>query len=74
MIFPVYVRVAKTNRDPLALADEARRQANYVGPEGFRAMRRQTDARFRQRGYHRLVFGVTTRFVQNRTLRGSGRT
>lgn len=56
MRFPVYVRVAQTNRNPVALADTARRQANYLGPQGFRAMRRQTDARFKARGYHRLVF------------------
>lgn len=56
MRFPVYVRVEKTNGDPVALADTARRQANYVGPEGFQAMRGQTDALFQQRGYHRLVF------------------
>ncbi|MGO9232637.1 MAG: hypothetical protein ACLP4V_00535 [Methylocella sp.] len=56
MIFIVYVRVTTTNRNPLALADTARRQANYLGPQGFRAMRRQTDASFKARGYHRLVF------------------
>ena len=52
----VYVRVSETNRDPVALADGARRQANYLGPHGFHAMRKQTDERFQARGYHRLVF------------------
>jgi hypothetical protein len=56
MKFPVHVIVRKTNRNPVALADMARRQANYLGPQGFMAMRRQTDARFEERGYHRLVF------------------
>ncbi len=52
----VYVKVGKTNRNPVALADNARRQANYLGPHGFTAMRAQTDERFEARGYHRLVF------------------
>jgi len=52
----VYIRVGETNRDPVALADLARRQANYLGPHGFKAMRNQTDERFEERGYHRLVF------------------
>lgn len=52
----VYVKVGKTNRNPLRLADCARRQANYLGPLGFRAMRGQTDDLFRRRGYYRLEF------------------
>ncbi|WP_251652450.1 hypothetical protein [Sphingomonas paucimobilis] len=52
----VYITVGKTNRNPVALADLARRQANYLGPQGFRAMRDQTDESFEERGYHRLVF------------------
>ncbi|HEX7921989.1 MAG TPA: hypothetical protein VF583_13610 [Bradyrhizobium sp.] len=52
----VYITVGETNRNPVALADLARRQANYLGPQGFRAMREQTDERFEERGYHRLVF------------------
>lgn len=52
----VYVKVAKTNRNAVRLADNARRQANYLGPLGFRAMRGQTDEQFRRRGYHRLEF------------------
>jgi hypothetical protein len=52
----VYVKVGKTNRNAVRLADTARRQANYLGPHGFRAMRGQTDDVFRRRGYHRLEF------------------
>lgn len=52
----VYITVGETNRNPVALADLARRQANYLGPQGFKAMRDQTDERFEERGYHRLVF------------------
>lgn len=63
----VYVTVGKTNRNPTALADLARRQANYLGPKGFDAMRNQTDERFEERGYHRLVFPnsrLATRFQE----------
>lgn len=52
----VYIRVGETNRNPVALADLARRQANYLGPDGFKAMRDQTDEQFEELGYHRLVF------------------
>uniref|UniRef100_UPI00197A7F8F hypothetical protein n=1 Tax=Aureimonas ureilytica TaxID=401562 RepID=UPI00197A7F8F len=52
----VYVKVRRTNRDRVALADGARRQANYLGPEGFDAIRGQTDARFQKQDNHRLVF------------------
>lgn len=55
-MFPVYIRVGRTNRDKVALADSARRQANYIGPDGWRAMRGQTDALFRKNGHLRLVF------------------
>jgi hypothetical protein len=59
--FIVYVTVGQTNADPVALADTARRQANYLGREGFRAMRGQTDERFAVRGFHRLVFRTRAR-------------
>lgn len=56
MKFSVHVKVGQTNKDPVPLADTARRQANYLGREGFRAMGGQTDTRFLARGYHRLLF------------------
>lgn len=60
MRFAVHIQVEETNRDRVAAADTARRQANYLGPVGFRAMRGQTDERFEERGYHRLVFPTSS--------------
>jgi hypothetical protein len=56
MSVAVYIEVGATNRDRVALADLARRQANYLGPAGFRAMSNQTDKRFREKGNLRMVF------------------
>lgn len=50
----VYVR--KTNHDPCDLLDVARRQVDQLGPAGMRAKAGQTDVRFLQKGYIRLVF------------------
>ena len=56
----VYVYVGTTNRNRTALADTARRQANYLGPYGFRAMKGQSDQSFIRRGYLRLEFPTRT--------------
>lgn len=68
MAVAVYVTVGRTNRDPVALADVARRQANLLGPDGFSAMRGQTDERFRKHGNLRFVFSSlrTARAFQER--------
>lgn len=51
----VRIYVAAT-RGQLDLVDLARRQADHLGPFGFRAKRRQTNRRFRRKGYLRLKF------------------
>lgn len=52
----VRVYVATATRERLDLLDLARRQADHLGPFGFRAKKRQTNARFRRKGYLRLRF------------------
>ena len=52
----VYIKVSKTNRDRIGLADTARRQANYLGPQGFIAMKGQSDQHFRKHDFLRLEF------------------
>ena len=52
----VRVYVATATRERLDLLDLARRQADHLGPFGFRAKKRQTNLRFRRKGYLRLRF------------------
>ena len=52
----VRIHVGSPTRRRLDLLDRARRQADYLGPHGFRAKRRQTNRRYRRDGYLRLKF------------------
>ena len=54
--FVVHVLVGRTNRNRVALADTARRQADYLGPHGICAKCGQTDEEFRKHNRLRLVF------------------
>jgi hypothetical protein len=63
----VRVSVRPSNRGRFFLLDIARRQVDHLGPYGIKAKRGQTDERFRERGYIRLVFPNHTlakRYVQ----------
>jgi hypothetical protein len=50
----VYVHASPLTR--IDLLDQARRQSDHLGPWGIVAKRRQTNRRFRRRGYLRLKF------------------
>lgn len=52
----VRVKIGKTNRRQLDLLDGARRRTDYLGKDGMRAKKGQTDRRYRRKGYLRLVF------------------
>lgn len=52
----VRIYVGATMRRRLDLLDLARRQSDHLGPFGFRAKRRQTNQRFRRKGYLRFRF------------------
>lgn len=56
----VRVRIGRTNRGRLFLLDHARRQTDHFGRQGIRAKRGQTNTRYRQHGYIRLVFPTRT--------------
>jgi hypothetical protein len=55
----------------MALADLARRQANYLGPADFRAMSNQTDERFRAAG-RRALSGKSGRELRRSGLDEAG--
>lgn len=52
----VRIYVSKATRRRIDLLDSARRQTDHFGPYGMRAKRRQTNRRFRRRGYLRLKY------------------
>ena len=52
----VRITVGPATRRRLDLLDLARRQADHLGPHGFRAKRGQTNRSYRRRGYLRLRF------------------
>lgn len=52
----VRIRVGRATQRRLDLLDLARGQADHLGPFGFRAKKRQTNRRYRRRGYLRLRF------------------
>lgn len=52
----VRVHVGPPTRTRLDLLDQARRQADHLGPFGFRAKRGQTNRKYRRKGFLRLKF------------------
>lgn len=52
----VRIDVGPATRSRLDLLDQARRQADHLGPYGFRAKRGQTNRRYRRKGCLRLKF------------------
>ena len=52
----VRVMVEGGASERLDLIDLARRQADHLGPHGMRAKKRQTNRRYRRKGYLRLRF------------------
>jgi hypothetical protein len=60
----VRIHVVTAMRRQLDLLDLARRQADHLGPLGFRAKKRQTNIRFRRKGFLRFRF-PTRRLAQN---------
>ena len=52
----VYLEVGPPASRRLDLLDLARRQTDHLGPYGILAKRRQTNRRYRRRGYLRMKF------------------
>jgi hypothetical protein len=52
----VLIEVGAATRKRLELLDQARRQADLLGPLGIRAKRWQTNRRYRRVGHLRLAF------------------
>lgn len=52
----VRIDVGPPTRSRLDLLDQVRRQADHLGPHGFRAKRGQTNRRYRRKGCLRLKF------------------